>query len=82
MHWPPIKKTPDDLPLPPHLLDYHKTCADFSWTAVRRELTGAGGGTGLNMAFEAVDRHANGARANHLALRWLGDDGVSLDFTY
>jgi acetyl-CoA synthetase len=82
VYWPPIKKKPDALPLPPHLLDYHKTCADFSWTAVRRELTGAGGGTGLNMAFEAVDRHANGARANHLALRWLGEDGVSLDFTY
>ena len=82
MHWPPIKKTPEDLPLPPHLLDYFKTCADFSWTAARRELTGAEGGTGLNMAFLAVDRHAKGARANHLALRWLGDDGVRLDYTY
>jgi acetyl-CoA synthetase len=33
-------------------------------------------------AHEAVDRHALGPRANHLALRWLGRDGTVRDFTY
>jgi acetyl-CoA synthetase len=36
----------------------------------------------LNIAHEAVDRHADGSRAGHLAIRWLGKDGKVLDFTY
>jgi len=54
----------------------------FSWEEVRsRELSGLPSG-GLNIAHEAVDRHAAGARADRLALRWLGRDGAVRDFTY
>jgi len=49
---------------------------------VRGELAGLPGGRGLNIAHEAVDRHANGPRRDHLALRWLGKDGAVRDFTY
>jgi acyl-coenzyme A synthetase/AMP-(fatty) acid ligase len=31
---------------------------------------------------EAVDRHANGALRNHLALRWISREGQIEDFTY
>ncbi len=82
MHWPPIKKDPETLRPAPHLLDYDQTCANFSWETVLRELPGAQGGEGLNMAYQAVERHADGPLSNHLALRWLSGDGNSLDFSY
>ena len=82
MHWPPIEKKPEVLRPRPHLLDYSKTCADFSWETVRQELTGLESNQGQNIAYLAVDRHADGPLSSHLALRWLGGDGISLDFTY
>lgn len=82
MHWTPIKKTPESWQLPPNLLDYEKTCASFSWQTISQELTGLHDSQELNMAYLAVDRHANGPIANQLALRWLGGDGSTLDFTY
>jgi acetyl-CoA synthetase len=66
----------------PILLDYEKTCAGFSWDAARRELDGLPAGRGLNIAHEAVDRHANGALRDHLALRWIGKRGEVRDFSY
>ena len=66
----------------PNLADYSVVQAEFSWDAARRSLDGLPDGGGLNIAHEAVDRHAQGARANHLALRWLGKSGAVRDFTY
>ena len=82
MQWEPIHKSAQTWVVPPHLADYDATCATFSWEAVRHELAGLPGGAGLNMAHEAVDRHANGPRRDHLALRWLGKDGTIREFTY
>jgi acetyl-CoA synthetase len=83
VHWAPIKKTPESWALAPHLLDYDQACARFSWDALRRGFTGtSSGGQGMNMAHAAVDRHAGGPLADHLALRWLSGDGGFLDFTY
>src|SRR5271167_3852740 len=67
---------------PPNLVDYAAECARFSWDDARRALDGLPEGGGLNIAHEAVDRHANGPRAQHLALRWLGRNGGVRDFTY
>ena len=82
MPWEPIHKFSQNWDLPPNLLDYDQTYAAFSWETVRRDLDGLPGGRGLNMAHEAVDRHANGARRDHLALRWLGKDCNVRDLTY
>ena len=82
MEWPPIKKAPASFPAAPNLLDYEKTCREFSWASVRRELQGLPQSRGFNIAHEAVDRHANGARRNQLAIRWLGKDNRVVDFTY
>ena len=82
MPWEPIRKSSQTWSVPPHLQDYQQTCAAFSWEAVRGELDGLPEGRGLNIAHEAVDRHANGTRRDHLALRWLGKDGSVGDFTY
>ena len=66
----------------PHLVDYAKARAAFSWPAIRCELDGLPAGGGLNIAHEAVDRHAAGPRARHPALRCLGKDGAVRDLTY
>jgi acetyl-CoA synthetase len=66
----------------PNLADYDSARSTFSWVAARRALDGLPGGAGLNIAHEAVDRHVQGARAEHLALRWLGKGGVVRDFSY
>jgi acetyl-CoA synthetase len=82
VEWQPIPKSPDTWSVHPHLPDYDTTRASFSWETIRRELVGLPGGAGLNIAHEAVDRHANGPRRNQLAIRWLGKDGAIRDFTY
>ncbi len=66
----------------PHLQDYAQACATFSWAAARQELDGLPGGRGLNIAHEAVDRHAAGRRRHDLALRWLGRNGAVEEFTF
>jgi acetyl-CoA synthetase len=82
MVWAPILKPPSSWRAVPNLVDYDATCAAFSWDAVRRVLDGLPGGRGLNIAHEAIVRHASGSRRAHLALRWLGKRGAVRDFTY
>jgi acetyl-CoA synthetase len=81
MAWEAIGKGASDLAVVPNLHDYDAVCATFSWQAVRRELAGLPAG-GLNIAHEAVDRHAQGARRNHAAIRWLGSNGARREFSY
>ncbi|MGC8462065.1 MAG: AMP-binding protein [Acidimicrobiales bacterium] len=52
------------------------------WDAARAELDGLPGGRGLNMAYEAADRHAAGPRRDQVAVRCLGRRGDRLDVTY
>jgi len=66
----------------PNLVDYDAARAGFSWEAARAELDGLPGGAGLNIAHEAVDRHAAGADAGRIAWRWLGKEGQTRDITY
>jgi acetyl-CoA synthetase len=61
---------------------YERTRADFSWTEARKELSGLPGGRGLNIAYECVDRHAAGPRADHQALRFVSRDGSVRACTY
>ena len=76
-----IKKDPSAWTVTPNLTDYQRTYAEFNWDQIVRELDGLPGG-GINIAHEAVDRHANGPNRDKLALRWLGKDGEVEDFTY
>ena len=77
-----IVKDISSLRVTPNLLDYGAACGAGFWDDARAELDGLPGGAGLNIAHEAVDRHVAGARAERLALRWLGRSGDVRDFTY
>jgi len=77
-----IVKSASKLTVTPNLVDYDAACAPGFWERAREELDGLPGDGGLNIAYEAVDRHASGARADHLALRCLGKRGKVHDFTY
>ena len=82
MERPPlIHKTAHDLRVPPNLSDYDAQCRAFSWDAARQALQGLPGG-GLNIAFEAVDRHAAGALRDRVALRFVARSAPALDLSY
>jgi len=76
-----IHKAASELDVPPNLSDIDVARRTFSWDAIRDELPGLPAG-GLNIAYEAVDRHAIGDRADHVALRWLPRDGEARAITY
>jgi acetyl-CoA synthetase len=66
----------------PNLADYEAARRSFDWDTARRELDGLPDGAGLNIAHEAVVRHACGPRGDHVAIRWRGRDGARRDLTY
>jgi acetyl-CoA synthetase len=78
MRDPLIRKTDGDLRVAPNLVDAVR--AAFSWQQVRAEL--GAGAPGFNMARLAVERHAGGARARRVALRFVAPDGEPLDWSY
>ncbi|MGB8652014.1 MAG: acetate--CoA ligase [Mycobacteriales bacterium] len=82
MDWQVIRKPTRWSRTAPNLLDYDSTCATFTWEKARRHLDGLPGGQGLNIAHEAVDRHAAGARADHTALRFVHRDGTASSYSY
>ncbi|MFN8050121.1 MAG: AMP-binding protein [Acidimicrobiales bacterium] len=63
-------------------MDYEATLRSFSWDDAAAALDGLPGGRGLNIAHEAVDRHATGERAAHVALRFLHQGEAPHDVTY
>ena len=75
------QKMPAVAAVKPNLPDYDKFRSAFTWDQARKELAGLPGGK-LNIAHEAIDRHANGPLRDHLALRWLGREWAVRDFTY
>ncbi len=81
MEWQTIRKS-GVASVQPNLANYETARVSFSWEAARRELTGLPDGKGLNIAYEAIDRHANGPRRDHTALRWISRDGAIRDFSY
>ncbi|WP_433520189.1 acetate--CoA ligase [Nocardia pseudovaccinii] len=78
--WTPIDK-PQAEQARANLIDYDRTCREFSWEKARSELAGLPHG-GLNIAYEAVDRHAEGPAADRPALRWLPATGGEVVLTY
>jgi len=82
LRWRPIRKRAEDLPVPPNLPDYEAARASFSWEGARALLDGLPGGRGLNMAYEAVDRHVAAGQAARTAIRFLARDGTREELSY
>lgn len=76
-----IHKDPAAFRVPPNLASYDEERSSFSWESARSSLDDPPGG-GLNIAYEAVDRHAIGPRASKVALRTLDEHGQSTDLSY
>ena len=66
----------------PHLASYEQTAAQFRWEDAANLLDGLPGGAGLNIAYEAVDRHLAHGRGDKVALRWLGRNGERSELSY
>ena len=77
-----ISKIPNGQYLKPNLQDYAQAYANFSWEAAHQELSGFANGEKINIAYEAVDRHAEGPQRNHLAMRFLSRTRDITDFTF
>lgn len=65
----------------PNVTDYDLLRRSFNWDAEYNRLDRLPG-NGLNIAHEAVDRHAAGALRDHVAIRWIRNDRTTEDFTY
>ena len=81
MDWDPIHKHPAELAVAPNVPDYDAARAAFDLEA-ETSFIGLPAAGGINIAFEAVDRHAAGPEADRVALRWLGRKGDQKDITY
>jgi len=77
-----ITKPPAGQSRTPNLQDYETTCATFRWDDAARLLDGLPGGAGLNIGYEAVDRHLLHGRGARSALRWIGRTGERRDLSY
>ncbi len=76
-----IEKKLDDFPVKPNLTDYEQEYEAFKWEDVAKQFEGLPSG-GLNIAHEAIDRHANGPLADKTALLWLGQSGERRTYTF
>lgn len=80
MGWETVHK--DTAPgVAPNLADYDRTRSDFTWSQARTALAGLPGG-GLNIAHEAVDRHAGPGEGHNIALRCIARDNAVSTVTY
>ena len=82
MRWETIHKPPTRGSNPPRLADYQTERHEFSWAAARHELSGLPGGRGLNIAYEAVDRHVAAGHGDLTAIRHIGRHGGVTELTY
>jgi acetyl-CoA synthetase len=82
MYWQTIDKVLPATAVAPNMADYDQECRSFSWETARAELDGLPGGGGLNIAYEAVDRHAFGAWGAKTALRCISRSGACHDISY
>lgn len=69
-------------PVQPNLGDYENLLQSFDWGQEKKKLSGLPGDKGLNIAYEAVERHASGNLKDAPALIWIRKDQTSATYTY
>ena len=65
----------------PNIPDYQAARDDFSWDTIKAEIDGLPGG-GLNLAYEAIDRHVAHGNGSKVAFHWLGANGEEETYTF
>jgi acetyl-CoA synthetase len=82
MNYKPIKKHGiNEYAVEPHLSNYEKFREELGWEEIRKELDGFEDG-GINIAFEAIDRHIKTPGRDKIALFWEGKTGESETYTF
>ena len=82
MDYPVIRKPAlEDMKVKPNIQDYHESQRDFSWDRLKKELDGLEGG-GLNLAYEAIDRHVKKGKGEKVAFYWEGAKGEEEVYTF
>ena len=82
MNYPIIKKVPiEKMSVTPNLINYEKMRKEFKWDEVMKSLEGFDQG-GLNIAYEAIDRHLKTPLKDKVALFWMGKNGNTEDYTF
>lgn len=66
----------------PNLKEYESLRHSFKWKDEQKLLDSQAEKAGLNIACEAVERHAKGKLKNNVALRCIQKDKTTKDFTY
>ncbi|MGZ8541944.1 MAG: hypothetical protein ACXWV6_14925 [Chitinophagaceae bacterium] len=62
----------------PNLKDYEAFSHSFNWYDEQKYLHGLSANKGLNIAYEATERHAAGKLKDSIALRWIQKDRRTL----
>ncbi len=75
------KQKVKDLKVRPNLVDFAGEQGCAVWESMQKELTWLPGGF-LNMAYECIDRHAEGTGAGRPALLWEGKEGEKETYTF
>lgn len=74
-----IKSNPK---ITPNMTDYEQTYKDFSWEKAEEELLDLFDDGTLNIAYNCIDRHAEGERKDKAALIYDGADGSKETYTF
>lgn len=75
-------KTKSSVNTEPNLGQYEQIYRSFSWEKELNELDKEYKEKGLNIAYEAIDKHCEGQLNDHTAIRWIGKDGTEINLTY
>lgn len=76
-----ITKEQKKLRLPPAMPDYEKAAQGNPWEDIKSELKWFSNG-GVNVAYNAVDRHQGTPTESKTAMIWEGPNGETVTFTY
>ena len=71
----------EDLKIKPNITNYEDLIEGFTWDQIKGEIDGLEGG-GLNIAYEAIDRHVVHGHGKKIAFYWLGSKGEEEVYTF
>ncbi|HUD19096.1 MAG TPA: acetate--CoA ligase [Patescibacteria group bacterium] len=76
-----IRKDKASFRVAPNLPDYEVATKSNPWDAIKGELTYFDDG-GVNLAYNAIDRHVGTPIEGKMALLWEGDNGATAHYTF